>query len=135
MNSVPAKTVCLIVGLFCAVVSVAPALSESVFSAGYQINLVEGDDQWEVQTVAQTPKHEPIEHQFGQYLFSMKIESVSEEEFSLLLDVKKRASGLGTAQSILTHEFTGTFGAILEFEASNEFLEAKGAISVGVIER
>ena len=125
----------LLLGFVCALIAAHAAQAESVFSAGYTINLIDADDQWEVQTVAQFPKNEPIEHQFGKYSFSMTIREISEEDFTLLLGVEREAIGLGSPQNLLTHEFTGTFDSILEFEASNEFLEAKGAISVGVIER
>jgi len=134
MRSTP-KAAWLVLGLVCVFIAASPAVAESVFSAGYEVHLFDGDDQWEVQTVAQTPKHQAIEHQFGQYLFSMTIREVSEETFTLLIDIKRKATGLGNVQDLLSHEFLGTFESILEFEAANEFLEAKGAISVGVIER
>jgi hypothetical protein len=107
------------------------AAAEDVFNAGFEVVLKAGnDDHWQIRSTARVQPGKDIELGFDPYVVSLAIEPRSAKRFDLRVTVRDNAAGLEVGGRKLEQSFPGTFGGIVEFEASNAELNVSGAIAV-----
>lgn len=112
---------------------VFPGHGQTLFRAGYEIEIDIGDQHNSIQTMSRVTDGEVIEHNLGRYVLSMNIKEKTQTEFVLVIAITATSVNNKNKQTLLIDTYSGPFGGILEFKSSNEIASIKGAIGIGII--
>lgn len=116
------------VALICiGAVTVSSNASEH-YRAGYEVNLMVGQESYQIRTRSPLSTERPVWHDMGEYRVLISLVETSDTHYVITVAVSTTEGQI--KDPLLQQTFRGAFAGVLDFSAENNALAIEGAIAL-----